>query len=352
MLTYIIKRLLLIIPTILGIVTITFGVLQFVPGGPVEQAISQMKHPNGKPGEAGNSASFGANEKKNKNVTPEQIAELKKLYGFDKPIYIQYLIWVKKMFTFDFGDSYYLNKPVINIIIDKMPVSISLGIISFLLTYLISIPLGMKKARSSGTIFDAVTSIVILLGYSVPGFIIALLLIILFCGGNFFAWFPIRGLTSDNFEHLNFTQQILDYLWHLFLPIIAYMFGAFAVLTQKTRNLFLEELNAQYVTTARAKGLIEKVILFKHVFKNAMIIIISSIPSHALVMFFAGSLLIETIFSLDGIGLLNYESIMRRDYPVVMTMLFIMSLLSLLGQIITDITMAVIDPRITFNKKH
>ncbi len=343
---YFIRRILLIFPTLLGIVTLTFIILQFVPGGPIEQIISEIQ------GYSGSSevSSSGDGYDTNSRVSQEQIDEIRKLYGFDQPIYVQYFNWLIRLFTFDFGDSYFYNRSVIDLIAEKLPVSASLGIISFLLVYLISIPLGIKKAISPGSKFDIISSFIILIGYSIPGFIVALFLIVFFAGGSFFSWFPIRGLTSDNFADLNFIEKILDYIWHLVLPIIAYMLGAFAVLSQRTRNLFLEEMQQQYVITARAKGLSEKVILSRHILKNAMILIISAIPAHALGMFFVGSLLIEKIFSLDGIGLLNYESILRRDYAVVMSMLFITSIIALVGQVLTDMTLAIIDPRITFDK--
>ena len=343
---YILKRLLLIFPTLLGIVTVCFLFTQIVPGGPVEQALAELKG-NSK-GEV--NSQMGNLKLEASKIEQEQIDYLKKLYGFDKPIYIQYLDWLKRLFTFDFGNSYFHNKKITTLIMDKMPVSISLGAFGLFLAYIISIPLGIAKAVRHGSRFDATSGFFVLVAYSIPGFVLAVLLLVLFGGGSFLSIFPLRGLTSDNFETFNWYQKIFDYLWHLVLPLIAYSANGFAWLTLLTRNLFLDEINKQYVITARAKGLSEKIVLWKHVFRNAMILVISGFPAAIIFMFFTGSLLIETVFSLDGLGLLAYESVMRRDYAFFLSNLYIMSLLGLLAKIVSDIMLTLIDPRITFDK--
>jgi microcin C transport system permease protein len=345
---YILRRLLLIVPTLVGIVTVCFLLTQIIPGGPVEQAISQLRG-GGAAGEAGGMGQ--ANAKLNASgIEQQQIERFKKLYGFDKPIHVQYFNWMKRLFTFDFGESFFYNKKITELILEKLPVSATLGVISMFLTYLISIPLGIAKAVKQGTAFDTVSGVLVLVSYSIPPLVAGIILLVLFGGGSFFAWFPLRGLTSDNFAQLTLGGQILDYLWHMVLPVTAYSIGGFAWLTLFTRNLFLDEISAQYVTTARAKGLNEKVILWKHIFRNAMIMVISGIPSALVFMFFGGSLFVETIFSLDGLGLLSYESVMRRDYAFVLSNIYIFSLIGLLMRIVSDIVLSLVDPRITFAK--
>ncbi|MDH5752025.1 MAG: ABC transporter permease subunit [Deltaproteobacteria bacterium] len=343
---YIIKRLLLMLPTLLGIILVTFVVLQMVPGGPVDQMISQLK------GHAASTEGGGAPQAtdrlRQKEIEAEQVEYLKRLYGFDKPVHIQFLGWLKRLFTFDFGESYYHHKSVVDLVLEKLPVSISLGGWSFLLTYLTCIPLGIRKAVRHGSRFDSLSSVVILVGYSIPGFVLGIFLIVLFGGGSFWDVFPLRGLTSDNWAEMSMLEQVADYLWHLVLPLTCYVIGSFSVLTLLTKNSMLDEINRQYVLTARAKGLSETKVLFKHVFRNAMIPLILGFPGSFLALFFTGSLLIETLFSLDGLGLLSYESIISRDYPVVMATLFFFSGLALLANLLSDLSLILVDPRISF----
>ena len=345
---YITKRLLLMLPTLIGIVLINFLVLQFVPGGPVERMIAQLRaHQTG--GEAGAGAvSLGTERMEQRALEAEQVEYLKRLYGFDKPVHVQFIQLMRRLFTFDFGESYYHHKSVVALIVEKLPVSVSLGGWSFLLVYLTCIPLGIKKAVRDGSPFDGVTSVLILIGYSIPGFVLGIFLIVLLGGGSFWSIFPLRGLTSDGWESFTTGERILDYLWHLVLPLTCYVIGSFSVLTLLTKNSFLNEVHQAYVQTARAKGLSERVVLWKHVFRNAIIPIILGFPGSFLAMFFAGSILIETLFSLDGLGLLSYESIISRDYPVVMSTLFIFSLLAVVSQLLSDLSLVLVDPRISF----
>ncbi len=347
---YILKRVLLMFPTLLGIVLVTFLVLQIVPGGPVEQMISNL-HGGASEGEAGTLGGGSLVRDasgKQAQLKQEQVEYLKQLYGFDKPVPVQFWNWLKRLFTFDFGESYYHHRTVTELVMDKLPVSISLGGWSFLITYLTCIPLGIKKAVRHGTPFDAITSVVILVGYSIPGFVLGIFLIVLLGGGSFWSVFPLRGLTSDNWEQLGLLAKITDYLWHLVLPLTCYVIGSFSVLTLLTKNSFLDEINKQYVQTARAKGLSEARVLWKHVFRNAMIPLVLGFPGSFLALFFTGSLLIETLFSLDGLGLLSYQSIISRDYPVVMATLFFFTLLALVSNLISDLSLVLIDPRISF----
>ncbi len=345
---YIIKRLLLMLPTLLGIVLITFLVLQMVPGGPVEQMISRLRAPTA-PGESGAAGGFAQGDRAfARQLEAEQVEYLNRLYGFDKPLPVQFWIWLKKLFTFNFGESYYHHRTVVELVLEKLPVSISLGGWSFLLTYLACIPLGIRKAVLHGTRFDSVTSVLILVGYSIPGFVLGIFLIVLLGGGSFWDVFPLRGLTSDNFAQLSALDRVMDYLWHLVLPLTCYVIGSFSVLTLLTKNSFLDEINRQYVYTARAKGLSENVVLWKHVMRNAMIPVILGFPGSFLSLFFSGSILIETLFSLDGLGLLSYESIISRDYPVVMATLFFFYLLALASNLLSDLSLILVDPRISF----
>ncbi|MBF0623481.1 MAG: microcin C ABC transporter permease YejB [Magnetococcales bacterium] len=347
MAAYLLRRLLLMIPTLIGIMGLTFLVVQFVPGGPVERLISQMKHhPDGEVGGGGSGsgpAYRGAN-----GLDPEQIQALEKLYGFDKPPLERFVRMLWNYARFDFGASYYHDKQVVDLVIEKLPVSISLGLWTFLLTYLISIPLGIRKAVRHGSRFDTVTSTIVLVGYSIPGFVLGILLVVLFGGGSFWDLFPIRNLVSDDWESLAWPARIADYLWHMALPLTASVLGSFAVMTMLTKNSFLEEMSRQYVITARAKGLEERSVLYGHVFRNAMIPLITGFPGSFVAAFFSGSLLIETIFNLDGLGLLGFDSVMNRDYPVVMATLYFFTLLGLLTRIVTDLTYVLVDPRITF----
>jgi len=347
--SYLVKRLLLMIPTLLGIILVTFLVLQFVPGGPVEQMISSLRA-HGSPSEGGAAAGPPppGGFQRQQALEAEQVQYLKRLYGFDQPVHVQFITWVRRLFSFDFGESYYHHRTVVDLVKEKLPVSISLGGWSFLITYLACIPLGIRKAVRHGSRFDSITSVIILVGYSIPGFVLGIFLIVLFGGGSFWNVFPLRGLTSDNWAQLSAMGQIADYLWHLVLPLSCYVIGSFSVLTLLTKNSMLDEIHKQYVQTARAKGLSEGRVLWKHVFRNAMIPLILGFPGSFLALFFSGSLLIETLFSLDGLGLLGYESIISRDYPVVMATLFFFSLLALVSNLLSDLSLILVDPRISF----
>jgi microcin C transport system permease protein len=365
MTAYIIRRLLLMIPTLLGIMLISFIVVQFAPGGPVEQMIAQIQGINtsassrisgggGEVGGGGRVASGGGENSSYRGargLDPEFIAELEAQFGFDKPAYERFFIMIRDYSRFDFGESYYRSVSVIDLIKEKLPVSISLGLWSTLLIYLISIPLGIRKAISDGSRFDTWTSGAVIIGYAIPNFLFAIFLIILFAGGTYFDFFPLRGLTSDNWEELGFFAKLADYFWHLALPLLAYTIGGFATMTLLTKNSFLDEIKKLYVTTARAKGLTERRVLYGHIFRNAMLIIIASFPSAFFSIFITGSLLIETIFSLDGLGLLGFESLVNRDYPVVFGTLFIFSLLGLVITLISDLTYMLVDPRIDFESR-
>ncbi|MDC0609721.1 microcin C ABC transporter permease YejB [Vibrio sp.] len=361
MTAYIFRRLLLVIPTLWAIITINFFVIQIAPGGPVEQAIAQIEgHTSGVMdrfsggGTEVNSASVNAAKsdyKGSRGLDPEVVAAIKKQFGFDKPISERYWDMLKNYITFNFGESLFKGGNVIDLIKERLPVSISLGLWSTLIIYLVSIPLGISKAIHHGSRFDIWSSAMVIVGYAIPGFLFAIILIILFASGNYFSWFPLRGLVSDNFSQLTWYQQIGDYFWHLTLPILAMVISGFATLSMLTKNSFLDEINKQYVVTARAKGLDEGRILYKHVFRNAMLIIIAGFPSAFISIFFTGSMLIEVMFSLNGIGLLGFESTIQRDYPVVFSTLYIMTLLGLILSIISDLTYTWVDPRIDFEAR-
>ncbi len=358
---YIIRRLLLMIPTLFGIMLINFAIVQIAPGGPVEQTIARLQGLDigGTSRISGSGQSEVRSSASNQNskyrgaqgLDPELVAKIERLYGFDKPAHERFWLMLKNYSSFNFGESFYRDAKVTDLILEKMPVSISLGLWSTLLIYLISIPLGIKKAVKHGSRFDLWTSSVIIVGYAIPGFLFAIFLIVFFAGGSYFDWFPLRGLTSPDWQDLSITGKILDYFWHLILPVTAMSIGGFATLTMLTKNSFLDEINKQYVTTARAKGLEEKRVLYGHVFRNAMLIIIAGIPGLLIEIFFAGSLLIEVIFSLDGLGLLSFESVLNRDYPVFFGTLFIFTLLGLLIKLISDITYSLVDPRIDFESR-
>lgn len=336
------------IPTLLGVITLTFAVIQFVPGGPVEQMMLEMKGRGEASVGAGESSGGGANAayRGRQGVDEERLKEIKALYGFDKPVIERYWHMLKRFAVFDLGQSYYQHKSVWELVVSKMPVSISLGLWAFFITYLISIPLGIKKAVQAGSRFDTATSVLILIGYAIPGFVLGVLLLVLFGGGSFLQLFPLRGLTSDHWSELSLIGKVLDYFWHLVLPITASVLGNFAVITILTKNSFLEEIRKQYVMTARAKGLSEKKVLWKHVFRNALIPLVTGFPSAFIGAFFTGSLLIETLFSLDGLGLLSYEAVMKRDYPVVLGTLYLFTLIGLVTKLISDIAYVLVDPRI------
>lgn len=346
---YIIKRMLLMLPTLFGIILITFLVLQIVPGGPVEQMISQLTA-HSQAGESGGGGGGGGagGIQRGAEVQAEQVQRLKAMYGFDKPMHVRFWDWMVRLFSFDFGESYYHHKTVVQLVKEKLPVSISLGGWSFLLVYLTCIPLGIRKAIKHGSRFDSITSVIILVGYSIPGFVLGIFLIVLLGGGSFWSVFPLRGLVSDGFDQMTAMARVGDYLWHLVLPLSCYVIGSFSVLTLLTKNSVLDEIHKQYVITARAKGLSERTVLWKHVFRNAMIPLILGFPASFLALFFSGSLLIETLFSLDGLGLLGYESIISRDYPVVMATLFFFSLLALFSNLLSDLSLILVDPRISF----
>ncbi len=367
---YILRRVLLFVPTLLGIMAVTFAIIQFTPGGPVERVIAQLTGTDvaatarvggtgggdfggGAGAQPGGGGDAGASSKYRgaQGLDPEFIKQLEKQFGFDKPAYERFYLMIKNYIRFDFGTSYFRDVSVIDLIIEKMPVSISLGLWMTLISYGISIPLGIRKAISDGSNFDVWTSSVIVIGYAIPGFLFAVLLIVLFAGGTFFDLFPLRGLTSDNWSELPLWDKITDYFWHLTLPMIAMSLSAFATTTFLTKNSFLDEIKKQYVMTARAKGLSEREVLYGHVFRNAMLIIIAGFPGAFITSFFAGSMLIETIFSLDGLGLLSFESIINRDYPVVFATLYIFSLMGLVVNLISDLTYTWIDPRIDFEKR-
>lgn len=353
---YILRRLLLIIPTLIGIMLLNFVIVQAAPGGPIEQLIAEMEGMGGSSlaratGGGGTEVSEGGETRGAKGLPPELLKEIEALYGFDKPPHERFLKMLGDYATFDFGESFYRDRTVIELIIDKLPVSISLGLWSTLLIYLISIPLGIKKAVTDGSRFDVWSSSVIIVGYAIPGFLFAILLIVLFAGGSYWDWFPLRGLTSPNFDELNWYEKIGDYFWHLALPVTANVIGGFATLTLLTKNSFLDEIGKQYVVTARAKGLEDRRILYGHVFRNAMLIVIASLPGLLVSLFFTGSLLIEVIFSLDGLGLLGFEAALNRDYPVIFGTLYIFTLMGLVLKLISDLTYVLVDPRIDFESR-
>ncbi|MBS0308700.1 MAG: microcin C ABC transporter permease YejB [Proteobacteria bacterium] len=349
MLAYLFKRLLLIVPTLFGILLLTFVVIQFVPGGPVEQLVQEMRGRGG----AGGEASGGAvREYRGRDgVDQQRLDEIKKLYGFDKPAHERFWIMLKGFARFDLGKSFFHHTDVWGLVVSKLPVSISLGLWTFFLTYLISIPLGVAKAVRDGSRFDVVSSVAILAGYAVPGFVLGVLLLVLFGGGSFVQWFPLRGLTSDNWAQLDWFHKITDYLWHITLPVTASTVGSFAVMAMLTKNTFIEEIRKQYVLTARAKGLPEHQVLYKHIFRNALLPLITGFPAAFIGAFFAGSLLIETLFSLDGLGLLSYESVLKRDYPVVLGTLYLFTLIGLVTKLISDLCYVWADPRVKFDKQ-
>lgn len=367
--TYLLKRFLLIFPTLFGIMLVNFMIVQAAPGGPVEQVIAKLQgldvsatarisgtgmsdtSPQNALQNVSSQSSGSSKYKGAQGLDPEFIAELEKQFGFDKPLHERFLLMMGNYLRFDFGHSYYRDTPVFDLVMEKMPVSISLGLWSTLIIYLVSIPLGIKKAVKDGTPFDIWSSAVVFVGYAVPSFLFAIVLIILFSGGRYLDLFPLRGLVSDNFEDLSLIQQILDYLWHITLPVFALVISGFAGLTMLTKNSFMDEINKNYVMTARAKGLPEKKVLYNHVFRNAMLIVIAGFPSAFISIFFTGSLLIEVIFSLDGLGLLGFEATLNRDYPVIFGTLFFFTLLGLIMKIISDILYVIVDPRIDFNKR-
>jgi len=350
--SYILQRLLLMIPTLFGILLITFIVIQFVPGGPVEQMVSQLQGREG--GIEGGGAPSGpavpgtGPYRGRQGVDAKRIEEIKQLYGFDKPAHERFFQMVGQFARFDLGKSFFQNKDVWQLIKEKLPVSISLGLWTFLLTYLISVPLGIAKAVRAGTPFDTATTFIVLLGYSIPSFVLGVVLLVYFAGGTFVQWFPLRSIVSTNWETLSFGGKILDYFWHITLPVAAMVVGGFAVITILTKNSVLEEIRKQYVLTARAKGVDERRVLWRHVFRNALIPIMTGFPAAFVAAFFTGSLLIETLFSLDGLGLLSYEAVIRRDYPVVFGSLFVFTVIGLLTTLVRDLSYVWVDPRVKY----
>lgn len=372
MLNYILRRLLLIPVTLFGIMLLNFVIVQFAPGGPVEQVIAQLQGTDvsatarvtnqgaesgsggsgaGASSASGNNFSSTSNYRGAQGLDPEVIKQLEVQFGFDKPAHERFWMMMKNYLTFDFGQSYFQDRDVVDLVIDKMPVSISLGIWSTLIIYIISIPLGIAKAVRDGSSFDIWSSAAIIVGFAIPGFLFAVMLIVIFAGGAYLDWFPLRGLTSSNWDQLSLWGKVVDYFWHLTLPIIALTISGFATLTMLTKNSFLDEINKQYVVTARAKGLTEKRVLYGHVFRNAMLLIIAGFPSALVGMLFTGSVLIEVIFSLDGLGLLGFNAVMTRDYPVMFATLYFFTLFGLIMNLISDLSYHLIDPRIDFEAR-
>ncbi|MDX8444230.1 microcin C ABC transporter permease YejB [Mesorhizobium captivum] len=360
---YILRRILLMIPTLFGIMAISFAVIQFAPGGPVEQVIARLTNQGGTDrlgggggGDAGATNLDVAGNVSSKyrgaqGLDPEFIKKLEKQFGFDKPPLERFGMMLWNYARFDFGDSYFRDISVLDLILEKMPVSISIGLWITLLSYLISIPLGIRKAVQDGSTFDVWTSGIVIVGYAIPGFLFGILLMVLFAGGSFWDWFPLRGIVSDNWDQLSWPDKIIDYFWHMTLPLTALVLSAFATTTLLTKNSFLEEIRKQYVVTARAKGLSERKVLYGHVFRNAMLIVIAGFPGAFISAFFTGSLLIENIFSLDGLGLLGFKSVIDRDYPVVFANLYIFSLLGLFVGLLSDLIYTWVDPRIDFERR-
>ncbi|MBN2907590.1 MAG: microcin C ABC transporter permease YejB [Rhodobacteraceae bacterium] len=356
---YILRRLLLIVPTLLGIMIINFTLTQFVPGGPIEQIIAQIQGEGdvfqgiAGGGDVGEAFQGGGDDKYlgARGLPPEFIAELEREFGFDKPPLERFLNMLWNYARFDFGESYFRSVSVIDLVLEKMPVSITLGLWSTLIAYLISIPLGIRKAVRDGSAFDTWTSGAIILGYAIPGFLFAVLLLVVFAGGSYFQWFPLRGLTSDNFADLSLMGKIGDYFWHITLPVLASTISSFATLTLLTKNSFLDEIKKQYVITAKAKGLSEGAVLYGHVFRNAMLIVIAGFPAMFIGVFFGSSIIIETIFSLDGLGRLGFEAAVARDYPVIFATLYVFGLIGLLVGLLSDLMYVLVDPRIDFESR-
>ena len=361
---YLLRRLLLIVPTLLGIMIVNFAIIQAAPGGPIDVILAEMRglstdatqrisgtggsETQGRPQGQAESRGSGHQYRGAQGIDPALIAELEREFGFDKPPLERFGAMMVKFLTFDFGRSFFKDRPVVDLVVEKMPVSISLGLWTTLLVYLISIPLGIRKAIKDGSRFDVWTSGAIIIGYAIPSFLFAILLIVLFAGGRFLDWFPLRGMVSDDWRDLSWPALIVDYLWHMALPVFAMVIGGFAGLTMLTKNSFLDEIGKQYVVTARAKGLAENRVLYGHVFRNAMLIVIAGFPGAFVSIFFTGSLLIEIIFGLDGLGLLGFEAAINRDYPLMFATLYFFTLLGLAMKIVSDLTYTFVDPRIDF----
>jgi len=364
MLAYIIRRLLLIIPTLFGIMVLNFAIVQFAPGGPVEQTIARLKGTAvsvttpivGSESDLGAKATdkSGGEESEYRGargLDPAIIKQIEHMYGFDKPAYERFFMMMKDYLTFNFGSSFFKGRPVVDLVIEKMPVSISIGLWTTLIMYLVSIPLGIAKAVRDGSSFDLWTTVVIVCASAIPGYMFAIMLIIVFAGGSFVQWFPLQHLTSPDWDLMTWPQRILDYLWHLVLPLVALLIGSFASLTLLTKNSFLDQINQQYVITARAKGLTERRVLYGHVFRNAMLIVIAGFPGAFIGILFTGALLIEIIFNLDGLGYLGYEAVISRDYPIMFGTLYVLTLIGLVTQLVSDLTYTIVDPRIDFEAR-
>ncbi len=359
MAAYIFRRLLLIIPTLFGIMVINFAIIQFIPGGPVEQALANLENLGaefdrlgGSAGDAGMASADSDSAYQGRiGLSEDFIADLEKQYGFDKPVATRFWLMMKSYLVFDFGESFFRSISVVDLIIEKLPVSITIGLWSTLITYMVSIPLGIRKAIRDGSKFDTWTTTALIVASSIPQFLIAIVLIVLFAGGSFWQWFPLRGLTSSNFDELSLWGQVKDYFWHISLPVISMSIGGFTGLVLLTKNSFLDEIKKQYVTTARAKGCTERRVLYGHVFRNSMLIVVAGFPSLFVGLFFAGSLIIETIFSLDGLGRMGFEAVVARDYPIIFGTMYFGGLVGLLVKILSDITYTWIDPRIDFESR-
>ena len=361
MLAYIVRRILLMIPTLFGIMVINFAIIHAAPGGPLEQLIAQLEGTavgttsrfTGAGGElSGSGQTTAVGEESSyqgrRGLDPELIEDLKKLYGFDKPLWQRFVDMMGKYIVFDFGDSFFMGRPVVDLIFERMPVSISLGLWTFLITYIVCIPLGIHKAIRDGSRFDTWSSVVILAGSAIPAFLFAILLIVFFAGGRYFNWFPLSGLVSENWSEFSWPEKILDYILHMTLPLAALLIGSFASLTMLTKNSFLDQIKQQYVSTARAKGLAESRVLYGHVFRNAMLIVIAGFPGAFLRVLFTGSLLVETIFSLNGLGYLGFDAVLKRDFPIIFATLYFFTLIGMFVKLISDLTYTLIDPRIDF----
>ncbi|MCG7598333.1 microcin C ABC transporter permease YejB [Halomonas sp. McH1-25] len=355
MAAYVLRRLLLMIPTLLGIMLLNFVIVQAAPGGPIDQILARYQGLDSaastRMSGGGGDTAGGSESRGSRGVDPRFIAELEEQFGFDEPAHVRFMNMIVDYATFDFGTSFFRDRPVIDLMIERLPVSISLGLWTTLLVYLISIPLGIRKALRHGSRFDVWTSGLVIVGYAIPGFLFAILLIVLFAGGSYWDVFPLRGMTSPYFDDLSLLGKIGDYFWHITLPVLAAAIGSFATLTMLTKNSFLDEIHKQYVLTARAKGASDRKVLYGHVFRNAMLIIIAGLPSALVGIFFTGSLLIEVIFSLDGLGLLGFEAVMQRDYPVIFGTLYLYTLIGLLLKLVSDLTYVWVDPRIDFETR-
>lgn len=353
MAAYIVRRLLFMLITLFGIIVLNFTLVQFMPGGPVEQMVSKLSGRTGGGGDTGGavSASLTDTAQNTQGLSPELIAELEKLYGFDKPVHERFWQTLKQFATFEFGDSYYRDANVTELIIERLPTTMSLGLTTLFFTYLISIPLGIRKAVTDGSAFDIWTSVAIIVGYAIPSFVLAVFLMVVFAGGNYFDWFPLQGLVSENFDELSFFGKIADLAHHITLPVLSMLVGSFATITMLTKNSFIEEIGKQYVTTARAKGLKENRVLYGHVFRNAMLIVVANFPTAFISAIFTGAILIEIIFGLNGMGLLAFEAAINRDFPLILGLILIFGIVSLVTKLVGDLLYVAIDPRIDFEAR-